>query len=245
MRDREVLTAFLVIFVGIVAGAGIQNFSFGSIIQNDTKEAYSSMEIVTDDSDLSEFSKYAESLPESVSSISQIPLEEFSNMYGSWTGSPIKYIPEDLMSSRERGAVIVYPGGTSQSPKDGNLLQVTSLPKNSDLKAVMKAKGAGEMLGTRSQCEDYTTTGFVSVMEWNNTVSEDVLDVEPSFMFSTQVNKTKTFTSNSSRLTMDIPDRFAGENVALFGGVSPETVECGFWPHKALEVESLYIGYPK
>lgn len=240
MEKREVLIASLVVLAGLGIGTGFQNISLDALFHAEGG-LYSNADIITEDPGLSSFSVYEDRIPEGAVNLADLPLEDFSNMYGPWLGSPLRYAPESTFPEVEEDSVIVYPSGTVSNPGDGNLIQLVSLPNKSDMRAVMEAKYAKNAMDIDSSCLSDGSTGFVSVIKLNSSIPQNPLGSDAEVEFSSvQANKTKVLTTNTSEIVVDIPDRFRGENVGLFGGVSPDSVSCSLGS-KAIAVESLYI----
>jgi hypothetical protein len=239
MQRREILVLSLVVMGGLVVGVGLQNLQLDL---PDLSQDGSGGEIVTQDPNLTSFSAFEDRIPETADNHGDVPMDSFSEAYGPWIGSPIKYVPEELLSDADSDALLVYPSGSRDSPGDGNIIQIASLPETGS-QVVMNARHARDILGAESQCENYNVTGFVSVAKWEGPVPDSLGSpgVEGEIVDEGRVNKTKEFTLNGSKLVMEIPDRFEGKNIGLYGGVTPETVECGFRPHKVLELERLYV----
>lgn len=231
MRSNKILIYALVILAGISVGflgpdtyqelaQEERNSATDELAQEEGNSAIKEIEgeIISQDPNLSSF-RQSTNETQSAESYVDISRKTFEEKRGPWFAGTWKYVPGDLLRGQNRNDSLIINSG---SGGDGNALQVMEIPENSDTYLYMEGRSATDLVPGQN-CDE--VQGFLAMYEWGGEVPMQNLTGE-NIVDSSVKNKTSTFSSEQRSMTMEIPERFEGEDVIFVGGVTTEML-CG------------------
>lgn len=236
MEGKRAVIYLVVIGLGLVVGLQGQSIydnltSELSTEQPDTADIRG--ELVSEDPKLQSFNSSINNTS-FYTHFRQVPKKFADQKYGPWRAIPWRYVPPSALKDVNKSKLIISAG-----ENEGNLYQLINLPDRDNLNIVLEARDASEMIGANYRgCQK--SVGFISLFRWEGSIPPANIS-NNNLNQSSKIRKDKVFSTNTSELVLEIPERFEGDKVAFFGGVSPREPDCIDAKVHHLAVEKLYI----
>lgn len=233
MDANKILIYAVVILAGISVGfIGPETYQdFTENLDSGTEEIEG--EIISQDPELASFRQHTNET-RNAENYGDITRGNFEEKKGPWYAGSWKFAPADVLVGENRSDSLIINSGPGGS---GNALQVMRIPENSDTYLYMEGKSASGMV-PGDHCNEIQT--FLGIYLWEGELPMQIPDSD-NIVDSSVKNKTATFDRENSSMSIEIPERFEGEPVIFFGGVTDKSL-CGSGdPVNYLKMDRLLV----